>query len=185
MAPRDRRPWSAAPRRSLPSAATLINGAASHALDYDDVNFAMGGHPTVTVVPALLALGEQTGRHPAGCSSKLRRRLRDLRPRRPPGRAQPLPEGFHVTGTVGSFSATAAAGRMLGLDAKQLAVAFGIAATQAAGLKSNFGTMCKPLHAGTASRARPARGPPRRPGLYRARRPLECDQGFAASQSTI
>ena len=42
-----------------PSAATLINGAASHALDYDDVNFAMGGHPTVTVVPALLSLGEQ------------------------------------------------------------------------------------------------------------------------------
>ena len=45
----------------LPSAATLINGAASHALDYDDVNFSMGGHPTVTVVPALLALGEQMG----------------------------------------------------------------------------------------------------------------------------
>ena len=44
----------------LPSAATLINGAASHALDYDDVNFSMGGHPTVTVVPVLLALGEQT-----------------------------------------------------------------------------------------------------------------------------
>ena len=42
-----------------PSAATLINGSASHALDYDDVNFAMGGHPTVTVVPALLSLGEQ------------------------------------------------------------------------------------------------------------------------------
>ena len=43
----------------LPSVAALINGAASHALDYDDVNFSMGGHPTVTVVPALLALGEQ------------------------------------------------------------------------------------------------------------------------------
>src|SRR6266849_3378823 len=43
----------------LPSAAALINGTASHALDYDDVNFAMHGHPTVTVVPALLALGEQ------------------------------------------------------------------------------------------------------------------------------
>jgi len=41
----------------LPSTAALINGAASHALDYDDVNFAMGGHPTVTVVPVLLAAG--------------------------------------------------------------------------------------------------------------------------------
>ena len=41
---------------TLPSTAALINGAASHALDYDDVNFAMHGHPTVTVVPALLAV---------------------------------------------------------------------------------------------------------------------------------
>ena len=54
----------------LPSAAALINGAASHALDYDDVNFAMGGHPTVTVVPALLALGEQIEAPRASCSSR-------------------------------------------------------------------------------------------------------------------
>jgi 2-methylcitrate dehydratase PrpD len=167
----------------LPSAATLINGAASHALDYDDVNFAMGGHPTVTVVPALLALGEQTGASGrlfiesfvAGyeTSGRVGRLVA-------PSHYQ---KGFHVTGTVGSFAAAAAAGRMLGLDARQLAVAFGIAATQAAGLKSNFGTMCKPLHAGTASEhgLRAARLAAK--GFTARGDSLECDQGFASSQS--
>ena len=169
--------------RVLPSTAALINGAASHALDYDDVNFSMGGHPTVTVVPALLALGEQmnaSGRlfiesFVAGyeTSGRVGRLVA-------PSHYQ---KGFHVTGTVGSFSATAAAGRMLGLDDRQLAVAFGIAATQAAGLKSNFGTMCKPLHAGTASEhgLRAARLASR--GFTARGDSLECDQGFASSQS--
>ncbi|UYN97628.1 MAG: MmgE/PrpD family protein [Enhydrobacter sp.] len=166
-----------------PSTAALINGAASHALDYDDVNFAMGGHPTVTVVPVLLALGEQmkaSGRlfiesFVAGyeTSGRVGRLVA-------PSHYQ---KGFHVTGTVGSFSAAAAAGRMLGLSDKQLAVAFGIAATQAAGLKSNFGTMCKPLHAGTASEhgLRAARLAAR--GFTARGDSLECDQGFASSQS--
>lgn len=167
----------------LPSTAALINGAASHALDYDDVNFSMGGHPTVTVVPALLALGEQMGASGrlfiesfvAGyeTSGRVGRLVA-------PSHYQ---KGFHVTGTVGSFSAAAAAGRMLGLDDRQLAVAFGIAATQAAGLKSNFGTMCKPLHAGTASEhgLRAARLAAK--GFTARGDSLECDQGFASSQS--
>ena len=161
----------------LPSTAALINGSASHALDYDDVNFAMGGHPTVTVVPALLALGEQmkasgklfvesfiAGYETSGRVGSLVSPNHYLR-------------GFHVTGTVGSFSAAAAAGRMLGLGAQQLAVAFGIAATQAAGLKSNFGTMCKPLHAGTASEhgLRAARLAAK--GFTARGDSLECDQG--------
>lgn len=169
--------------KTLPSTAALINGAASHALDYDDVNFAMHGHPTVTVVPALLALGEQrkaSGRlfvesFVAGYETA--------------GRIGLLVEpshyakGFHATATVGSFSATAAAGRMLGLSDQQLAVAFGIAATQAAGLKSNFGTMCKPLHAGTASEhgLRAARLAAK--GFTARGDSLECDQGFASSQA--
>lgn len=171
------------PETVLPSAAALINGSASHALDYDDVNFSMGGHPTVTVVPALLALGEQmkaSGRlfiesFVAGyeTSGRVGRLVA-------PSHYQ---KGFHVTGTVGSFSAAAAAGRMLGLTDEQLSVAFGIAATQAAGLKSNFGTMCKPLHAGTASEhgLRAARLAAK--GFTARRDSLECDQGFASSQS--
>src|SRR6185295_13586352 len=105
--------------KTLPSTAALINGAASHALDYDDVNFAMHGHPTVTVVPALLALGEQkklSGRlfvesFVAGYETAARIGLL----------VDPThyTKGFHATATVGSFSATAAAGRMLGLSEQQ------------------------------------------------------------------
>jgi 2-methylcitrate dehydratase PrpD len=64
--------------------------------------------------------------------------------------AAPYQRGFHTTGTIGTFGAAAACARLLGLDAGQTAVALGIAATQAAGIKSMFGTMSKPLHAGKA-----------------------------------
>ncbi len=167
----------------LPSIAALINGSASHALDYDDVNFSMHGHPTVTVVPALLALGEQkkvSGRlfvesFVAGYETAARIGLL----------VEPThyAKGFHATATVGSFSATAAAGRMLGLDEQQLAVAFGIAATRAAGLKSNFGTMCKPLHAGTASEHGLRAARLAQKGFTARGDALECDQGFASSLS--
>ena len=66
--------------------------------------------------------------------------------------------GFHATATVGSFGAAAACAHLLGLDAETTARALGIAGTQAAGLKSHFGTMCKPLHAGKASLSRAAGG---------------------------
>ncbi|HAA93894.1 MAG TPA: MmgE/PrpD family protein, partial [Rhodospirillaceae bacterium] len=60
-------------------------------------------------------------------------------------------KGWHATATVGHFGAAAGTARLLGLDAETTAYAFGIAGTQAAGLKANFGTMCKPLHAGKAA----------------------------------
>ena len=59
--------------------------------------------------------------------------------------------GFHATATIGSFGAAAACAHLLHLDQSQFVTALGIAGTQAAGLKSMFGTMCKPLHAGKAS----------------------------------
>lgn len=87
--------------------------------------------------------------------------------------------GFHATGTLGTFGAAAGCAHLLGLDTERTAHALGIAATQAAGLKSMFGTMCKPLHAGRAAyngllAARlAARGFTSRPDA------LECPQGFA------
>jgi 2-methylcitrate dehydratase PrpD len=167
-------------RARLPMlAAALVNGAAGHALDYDDVNLAMPGHPSVAILPGLLALAEHrqsSGReviaafvagYETACriGSALRPGHYDL--------------GFHATATVGSFGAAAACARLLGLDAEATARALGIAGTQAAGLKSQFGTMCKPFHAGNASRngllaARlAARGFSSRPDL------VECEQGFA------
>src|SRR6185437_3661089 len=60
-------------------------------------------------------------------------------------------DGFHTTGTCGSFGSAAACARLRGLDVKQTAMAFGIAASEAGGLRENFGSMTKPFHAGHAA----------------------------------
>jgi 2-methylcitrate dehydratase PrpD len=162
-------------------AAALVNGAAGHALDYDDVNIAMPGHPSVAVLPGLLALAElraRSGREVltafvAGYEVACR-----IGAALAPGHYD---TGFHSTATVGAFGAAAACARLMGLDAARTAAAFGIVGTQAAGLKSQFGTMCKPFHAGKAAQngllaARlAARGFSSRTDL------VECVQGFAAT----
>ena len=159
--------------------AALDNGAAGHALDYDDVNMAMPGHPSVAILPGLLALAELrrgSGREVitafvAGYETACR-----IGAALQPGHYN---LGFHSTGTVGAFGAAAACARLLGLDAEATAIALGIAGTQAAGLKSQFGTMCKPFHAGKAAQngllaARlAARGFSSRADI------IECVQGFA------
>jgi len=159
--------------------AALVNGVAAHALDYDDVNMAMPGHPSVAILPGLLALAELKGSSGrdvitafvAGYETACR-----IGAALQPGHYD---LGFHSTGTIGSFGAAAACARLLGLDGDATAVALGIAGTQAAGLKSQFGTMCKPFHAGKASQngllaARlVARGFSSRTDI------IECVQGFA------
>ncbi len=161
----------------------LVNGAVAHALDYDDVNLAMPGHPSVAILPALLALAEEkkaSGKaviaaFVAGYETCCRIGMA-LRPGH-------YNRGFHATGTVGAFGAAAACAHLLGLDTEATARALGIAGTQSAGLKSQFGTMCKPFHAGKAAQngllaARlAARGFSSRPDL------VECAQGFAATHS--
>lgn len=140
---------SSARARALDAA--LINGSASHALDYDDVNVAMSGHPTVAVLPAVLAqaeISDKSGKEilasfVAGYEAACRIGLLML--------PSHYARGFHATGTVGTFGAAAAAGHLLALDEAQMATALGLAGTQAAGLKSMFGTMAKPFHAGKAA----------------------------------
>src|SRR5437764_12208147 len=163
--------------------AALVNGAIGHALGYADGNLAMPGHPSVAILPGLLALAEErrsSGREViaafvAGYETACRVGMA-MRPGH-------YGRGFHATGTVGAFGAAAACARLLGLDADATAQALGIAGTQAAGLKSQFGTMCKPFHAGKAAQngllaARlAARGFSSRPDL------VECEQGFALTHS--
>ncbi len=131
--------------------AALINGAAGHALDYDDTHLHMSGHPTAPVAPAVVALAEArnaTGRDAlvafiAGVETECR--LGAVMG------AGHYAIGWHATGTMGTFGATAACANLLGLDEEPTLHAFGLAATQAAGLKSVFGSMAKPLHAGKAA----------------------------------
>ncbi|MGM0583893.1 MAG: MmgE/PrpD family protein [Pseudomonadota bacterium] len=170
-------------RRTLVNDAALINGALSHALDFDDVHQRMHGHPTVTLAPAVLALGEArripgeaivrafvAGYEVAGALGAMM------------GDAH-YDRGFHATATVGSVASAAACSVLLELDATATARAMAIAGSQAAGLKANFGTMTKPLHAGRAaangllSARLAARG-------FTARETgLECEQGFGPTLS--
>jgi 2-methylcitrate dehydratase PrpD len=163
--------------------AALINGAAGHALDYDDVAREMEGHPTSPVAPAVLALAEHIG---ASGSAVLDALVVGVEVENALGlmtMGAHYAAGFHATGTIGSFGAAMACTRLMGLDAGATAAALGLAASQAAALKCNFGTMVKPLHAGKAAAN----------GLMAARlaargftanpEAIEAPQGFMATQS--
>ena len=164
--------------------AALVNGAASHALDFDDVNLAMTGHPSVVLLSALLALAEERGSSGIDVITafvagyELQCRLGLLLA---PGHYNTL--GFHATGTLGSFGAAAACAHLLGLDGEKFAAALGIAATQAAGLKSMFGTMCKPLHAGKAAYHGLLAARLAQRGFTSRGDVVECAQGFARTHS--
>ncbi len=166
------------------SAAALVNGAAGHALDFDDVNLAMPGHPTVAILPGLLALAEERGASGVDVLTafvagyELQCRIGRVIA---PGHYDGM--GFHSTATVGSFGAAAACAHLLGLDAERFATVLGIAGTQAAGLKSMFGTMCKPLHAGKASYHGLMAAKLAARGFTSRADVLECGQGFARTHS--
>jgi len=132
--------------------AALINGTASHALDYDDANLALNGHTTAAILPALLAEAEAIG---ATGEAVLTAFVAGYEAANRIGAVmQPdhYRRGFHNTATIGALGAALACCRLLGSDAETAQRALGIASTLAAGLKYSFGTMCKPLHAGWANR---------------------------------
>jgi 2-methylcitrate dehydratase PrpD len=135
-------------RRTSVLDAALVNGVASHALDFDDVVGSMGGHPSVMLIPALIPLGEMLGSsgrdlvtaYVAGFETVCRI-----------GRSvhhHHYEKGWHPTATLGIFGTVAGAARLLQLSIEHTAIALGMAASFAAGVKANFGTMTKPLHVG-------------------------------------
>ena len=162
--------------------AALINGAAGHALDFDDVSSRTVGHPTAPMAAAALAQAQLLG---ASGGQLLRALIVGFEAQAYLGEslgAAHYQLGFHTTGTIGTFGAVTAAASLLRLDTARMRQALGVAASQAAGLKCNFGTMVKPLHAGKAAAN----------GLLAARlaargftahdSALECAQGFARTQ---
>jgi 2-methylcitrate dehydratase PrpD len=131
--------------------AALINGTASHVLDYDDTHLGALLHPSVTIIPAVLALGES--RHASGrdvllaylTGFEIETRISIAMG------AMHYDIGWHATATMGRFGAAAASAKLLGLDRKQTANALGLAGTQASGLRKVFGTMTKSFHPGKAA----------------------------------
>jgi 2-methylcitrate dehydratase PrpD len=131
--------------------AALINGISSHVLDFDDTQLKTIIHPAGPVLPAILALAE---RHPVTGVDFLHAFILGVEVECRIGKAvypAHYDAGYHITGTAGIFGAAAASGKLLGLSEQQMIWALGTAATQAAGLREMFGSMCKSLHVGRAA----------------------------------
>jgi 2-methylcitrate dehydratase PrpD len=141
--------------RTSTELAAWVNGAAGHALDYDDTFPSSAGynfHPTVPVLPAVLALGQRyhspgavvIAAYVAGVEVESRlgaavgRHSSEI--------------GWHPTAVLGTIGAVAACANLLRLNHRQVRAALGIAGSLTGGLVRNFGTMTKPLHAGNAAR---------------------------------
>jgi 2-methylcitrate dehydratase PrpD len=167
--------------RTTPAAAALANGTAAHALDYDDMCFVSLAHPSAPLVPASLAIAEVRGSSGRAALDayivgfEIEARLgRRMHPRH-------YQRGWHATSTLGTLGAAAAAGRLLGLDRRAAAHALAIAASGASGLKENFGTMVKPLHAGLAAHHGVMAALLAEAGLTGSEDALDGPQGFLAA----
>ncbi|MDB5811853.1 MAG: MmgE/PrpD family protein [Betaproteobacteria bacterium] len=170
-----------AKRMSAPAAA-LINGTASHALDYDDVAL-KGCHPSAVLVPAILAEAQmlnRSGRDMLVAYAAGYEVWADLIARE---RGNYQRKGWHPTGIFGAIGAAAACASLHRLNAQKAAHALGAAASEASGVMSNLGSMVKPTHPGKAAAS----------GIYAARfaaagieatpDALEHAQGFLAALS--
>ena len=160
--------------RLSPTLAALANGTAGHALDFDDIGLG-AGHISVAIMPAVLAVGELVSADGASfidalvigyeVAHRLTRMYSDTR-------LGPYAAGYHKPSVYAVFGAVSGAARLLDLDTTATAHAFGIAASQSGGLRANFGTMTKPLHAGLSNRT----------GVEAA---LLADSGFTASTEIL
>jgi 2-methylcitrate dehydratase PrpD len=141
------------------SSAALVNATAGHALDFDDTQlssspdriFGLLTHPTIPPLATGLALGERLGvsgrqlleAYLIGVEVECKM-VEAIDPTH-------YENGFHTSGTFGTFGAMACAAKLLGLNAETLAHALAMAASMSSGIRLNFGTMTKPLHVGRAA----------------------------------
>lgn len=138
--------------KTSPPNAALANGTLIHALDYDDGIQIFSFHCTSVLLPAILAVGEERGTSGREVIAAFAYGFETAAVIFRSTNRKDYDLGWHRTATVGTLAAAAAAGHVLGLNAEQMRVALGIAASQASGIRQNFGTMTKPLHSGLAAR---------------------------------
>ncbi len=160
--------------------AALVNGTAAHALDYDDVCEPALNHPSAALVPALLALTEETGASAAACvdayivgyevMARLGQAMNQVHYQR----------GWHTTLSLGSPAVAAACARLLRLDARHTAMAISLGTSMAGGSKRQFGTMAKPLHAGLAAKNGLVAAQLAASGLEAIAEPLDGTWGYQA-----
>ena len=158
--------------------AALAIGTMGHALDYDDESISLAGHPTVTILPAALTLGEKTS---ASGKEVLTAFITGLEIACKIGKVvnpEHFNKGFHPTSTLGIFGAAIAAGKILRLSGHEITNALGIAGSMSSGLQENFGTFTKPLHAGLASQNGVVSTLLAKGGITSSRSILEGERGF-------
>lgn len=152
--------WSCNPEKAPAALAALVNATAGHAMDWDDTQlsvtpdriYGLLTHPTIPPLAACLALSEKLGNVSGAvfltaflAGFEVECKIAEaINP-------DHYKKGFHTSGTVGTFGAAIAAAKLLGLDAVRLRHTMGIAASMGAGIRTNFGTMTKPLHVGQAA----------------------------------
>ena len=169
-----------------PRFAAFANGVAIHADDYDDTQLAVAKdrvygllmHPTAPALPPVLALAERYNQSGLELLTayliavEIETKIAEaINPRH-------YADGFHTTATIGTIGAAAGAARALGLDVRQTAQALGLGASQAAGLRENFGTMTKPFHPGRAAESGTVAAELVKLGWTAAPDALEAKRGF-------
>ncbi len=141
-------------RKKVPSAmAAKVNATAVHIADFDDSSAHFRGHPTAVVLPSVLALCESKSK---SGKELLLSYILGVEVGGKLGKVMGWSHygaGWHGTGTIGTIASAAASAKALGLDEEETAHALAIAASGASGIRENFGTMVKSLHAGQASAA--------------------------------
>ena len=166
--------------------AAFANGVSIHADDYDDTQLAVAKdrvyglltHPTAPALPPALALAERDHRSGRDLMTAYQvgvevecKVAEAILPRH-------YQHGFHSTGTCGAIGSAAACAHLLGLDVGTTRRALSIAASQAAGLRENFGTMTKPFHAGRAAESGTIAAEIAQLGFTASPIGLEADRGF-------
>jgi 2-methylcitrate dehydratase PrpD len=152
--------------------ASLLNGISSHVFDFDDTHAHTAIHPAAPVVPAILALAEH---RPISGRDFIDALVVGIETECRIGKAvtpSHYDAGWHITGTAGVFGSAAAAGKLLGLNERQMCWALALAAAQPVGLQAMFGSMSKSFHPGQAAQN----------GLTAA---LLASKGFTSSEQAL
>jgi 2-methylcitrate dehydratase PrpD len=166
-------------KKIFPALAAFINGVMAHVADFDDVIAVLRGHPSCVLMPAALASCETVGGSGKDfltafvVGSEVGGKLGSVIS------WDHSKVGWHVTGTIGSLAAAAAASKALNLDRDKISNSIGIAASSASGLRINFGTMTKSYHAGHAAMAGVLAAQLAEKGFDASSMALESEQGFA------
>ena len=133
--------------------AALVNGAVGHVLDYDDVTSPLRGHPSIALLPALVAAAEADGADGRQLSAAYAVGFEVICRLARACALDHYARGWHSTTTIGLLGATAAVAHLRGLPRDAVGHALGLAVAQAAGTRENFGTMAKSFQAGACGAA--------------------------------